>query len=188
MGNWRTKLAEMVAGYDSQITALQAQISSLQNKARDAEEQAESLDVTKELNKGSTEQVLAAKAASLATAFGGTCTVHYGNGFGTDNLTSWYIYYHGDNPLNPSPGIVYSYGGVGWDNNKTILCLIEEFDFINDYINVPLTEGLYGLNAMASILDDGVTKLEDMIHKFETAKRRLESFVKSGVSGCIINP
>ena len=185
---WKAKLEEMVNGYDSKISALQSQMGSLQDKARDIEEQISALDTTKLLNKNSTIQVLEAKRAVLALALGGTCTIHYGHGFGTSNLTSWYIYYHGDSFLNPYPRIVYRYGGAGWDNNPTIKCLVEEFLFIDDYIKVSLNTGLYGLDGMLDLVRSSVDKLEDMIHKFDTAKRRLESFVKSGVSGCLINP
>lgn len=185
---WQDTLEKMIDGYDAQISGLQNQIGSLQNKARDIQDQIEALDTTKLVGKHNTEQVLEAKRAALAIALRGTYTIRYGRGFGSDNLTSWYIYYHGDNPADPNPRVVYKFGGVGWDNNKTLLCLIDEFGFIDDYINVPISTGLYGLNGMFNLLNDGIDKLEDMIHKFETAKRRLESFAKSGVSGCLINP
>jgi len=184
---WKETLTEMVDGYDSQISALRSQISTLQTKATDTQQQASALNITNSVDKRSAEQVLTSIAASFASG-GGTYTVRYGKGFGSTNLTSWYIYYHGDKSPDFKPRVVYQFGGRGWDGNKTLLCLIEEFGFINDYVNVSITVGLYGLNGMTDLLNDGISKLEEMINKFEIAKRRLESFVTTGVSGCMINP
>lgn len=277
MAYWKDTLKRMVAGYDSQISGLQSQVRQLQAKAQDLGEQADALTTVNIIQKVNNDEVLNIKKASFVDTLHGTCTIHFGSGYGVTNLTNWSIFYHGDvlvegsNPgpftINASnnsykfivnavtysgsiangsysasslaatlkaavpkltfrvtgadkvnincntsliisttansmystigwstgtytpssPRTVYQYGGRGWDGDSRLVCLVNEFDFIKDYINIDVNTGLYGINSMLSLINNGVDKLEDMIHKFEIAKRRLESFINSGISGCLIN-
>jgi len=282
---WKDTLKRMVDGYKSQISGLQSQINQLRLKAQDLQEQAEALAEVMRIQTDNMNGVLNSKLGEFQTNLQGTCTLHFGKGYGTNNLTNWNIFYHGDGPsvqgtkasipafnifagvnnvfsftvgtnsaqtgIIPSPPvayqadtlaawfnnntrgltfeatadkkinikctksfsinaitnsvyatvgwsvgtyqseeprIVYQYGKAGWDGDSTITCLLNEFGFMLDYLHVDINIGPYGINDMLNLINNGIDKLEDMIHKFEIAKRRLENFINSGVSGCLINP
>jgi len=186
--DWRAKLKQMADGYAAQITAFESQIAQLTSRATELQDQANALNMAQLVNKTSLAGILEQKRAAFATTLGGTCTTHLGKGFGTTNLTSWYIYYHGDNPLDDNARIVYKFGKQGWDNDKTLCCLINEFNFFLDYIVVDINTGLYGLESARSLINEGISRLEDMIAKYSAAKRRLEVFANTGFSACLIDP
>jgi len=190
---WQQTIQRMVDGYDSQVSNISKQITSLQNKASDTQDQLSAVnEVTKIATSGLTGYLDLTKKGQIAGKIGTTennIHIQFGNGYGVTNLTSWYMIWNGigDNP--PVPGkIVYSYRRDGWDGDSTIICLLQEFGFLKDYMNVNINTGLYGLDSLLNLLDGAVDKLETMISKYETAKRRFEAYLTTGASGCLLNP
>jgi len=94
-------------------------------------------------------------------------TVVYGSDFGTisfsnGGITDWHI----DSTAVP----IYAYLGVGWDNDETIINLIEDYAFGNDYITRPLTDGAtYGYNPNISSLNDAQDILEENKDKVDNS-------------------
>ena len=86
----------------------------------------------------------------------------------TNQLIDWRI-------LDSSANIMYEYSGVGWDGDTTIIDLLDEWDFGNDYLTRPMTSGAtYGirpykasLNSAKSILQSNADKITDSKDAFE---------------------
>lgn len=186
--NWKEKLQEMVDGYDNQVASLRSQVGTLRDKAADLEQQNKALAHVESSQRNSLNGILQKKADNASSYYGGTFTIYFGETNLVGNLTDWYIYYHGDAPGYPDPGIYYKYEGINWDGNLVIICLINEFNFIYDYRYAPVNENLYSLTGLFEMIDSGISKLEDMITKFEQAKVALERFAKTGLSRCLIDP
>lgn len=175
------KLREMVANYKVQIPSLITQAAELSNKILDNQEQVESLGEIQTSETGSTTGILEAKRAALEILYGRPVYAHFGADYGISNLTDWYLYI-----TIPWFFVVYQYGGQGWDDNKTLKCLFEEFDFFKDYIEIDINIELYGLDSLTAALEAAKVKVDSMIAKYETALARIEAFLESGVSGCLI--
>lgn len=187
---WKAKLQQMVDVYKTQIPALEKQVLSLTDKMTDIQEQVEAVDTVTQVNSIGMTQVLEVKRLQYQASLGGLVTITYGSGYGTTNVNNWYLYWHGDKTQDPVvPGrIVYRINGPGWDNDSTILCLLQEFGFMQDYVKIDINQGLYGLESMLNLLDSAKSKLEDLISKYSTAKRRFESYINQGASGCLLKP
>jgi len=110
---------------------------------------------------------------------GGTYgTINYSTG----NITDWE--FRQDNlvipplpaPPVPSPAyyVRYAYEGVGWDSDATIIELVDDFAFGNDYLTRPLTSGAsYGmipykenLESAKDLLQENQDKVADSIDVF----------------------
>jgi len=68
----------------------------------------------------------------------------------------------------------YSYNGgsgVNWDNNQTLLDLMNEWDLVYDQITHPIsTDGSYGIDA-------NISSKQDLINQLESEKAKYQSFV-----------
>jgi len=189
MGNWKQTLREMVAGYDSKINAAESQIASLRTKTYEAQQEVTALNNVMYSQKNSVLGIANDKRIYYETILGGVCTVHEASGFGETQLNNWYVYWHGDNVSGIPGKVVFKPGGVGDEGlDATLICLFKEFVFFQDYINVDINLSLYSLNGLLNLLDSAEAKLDELIHKYSTAKRRIEQFLNQGVSGCILNP
>ena len=195
MANWQQTIQKMVDGYDSQVSNISKQISSLQNKARDTQDQLSAVNtVSKIATSGLSGYLTGEKRTKIAGKLSidpvTNISVYFGESYGSASITSWYMLWNGKSDGEPDvPGkIVYRYRRDGWDGDSTIICLLQEFGFLKDYMNVNISTGLYGLDSLLNLLDSAVDKLEDMISKYETAKRRFESYLTTGASGCLLNP
>jgi len=99
---------------------------------------------------GNAEQQLRDYLENTKMAEVGGDTVVYGPNFGTINFTTGGIT---DWHIDATSVNVYEYLGIGWDGDTTIIQLIEDYAFGNDYITRPLTSGAtYGLNPTIAIL------------------------------------
>ena len=99
---------------------------------------------------GNAEQQLRDYLENTKMAEVGGDTVVYGPNFGTINFTTGGIT---DWHIDATSVNVYEYLGIGWDGDTTIIQLIEDYAFGNDYITRPLTSGAtYGLNPNIAIL------------------------------------
>lgn len=98
-----------------------------------------------------------AEVGGDAVVYGGTFgTISYGTG----NITDWHI----DSTAVP----IYEYLGVGWDGDTTLIELIEDYDFANDFITRPLTSGAtYGYNPNITSLNEGKDILQENKDKID---------------------
>ena len=88
----------------------------------------------------------------------------FGSDYGVVNVTDWIIY---DGTNNP----VYEFGGVGWDNDSTIIDFINKWDFGYDYINHAFnTSGTYGLQVKIDQLYDALNLLQSNRDKIGNSK------------------
>ncbi len=121
---------------------------------------------------GNAEQQLRDYLENTKMAEVGGDTVVYGSNFATINFTTGGIT---DWHIDATSVSVYEYLGVGWDGDTTIIQLIEDYAFGNDYITRPLTSGAtYGLNPniailtiARNILQENKDKLDESIIVFE---------------------
>lgn len=99
--------------------------------------------------------------------------VKYGLNFGIIDYTTGGIT---DFRIVDSSGVtMYSYGGVNWDSDSTIIGLVNDYAFGNDYLTRPLTSGAsYGLypnrtnmNTAKSLLQQNRNKVNQSITTFE---------------------
>lgn len=103
----------------------------------------------------------------------GGASVTYGPNFSLVDYTDGGI---SDWTIDSTAGVpIYAYEGVGWDSDATIIKLIDDYDFGNDYLTRPLTSGAtYGLipyktnlNSAISILTENKDKVDDSITYLE---------------------
>lgn len=116
------------------------------------------------------------KVPELDILHGGQVEVVYGPTFGTStwgppkgNISDWTII------DSTTTATVYAYLGVGWDGDTTITTFITDYDFGNDYLWKPLTDGAsYGrypyyasLNTGKGYLTNNKNKINNSINVFQ---------------------
>jgi len=88
----------------------------------------------------------------------------------TNQLTDWRIY-------DTSAVVLYEYNGTGWDTDSTIIDLLDEWDFGNDYLTRPLTSGAsYGIRPYRSNLENAKSILEENSDKIDESQTMFERF------------
>lgn len=88
----------------------------------------------------------------------------------TNQLTDWKI-------LDSTSNVVYEYNGTGWDGDTTIIDLLDEWDFGNDYLTRPLTSGAtYGIRPYKTNLETAKAMLENNADKITDSKTVFERF------------
>jgi hypothetical protein len=143
-------LRGMINSAPEQVQDVQSSISQIESQIDDLDEQitgvqdglcavAES-DLTSYLEGTKLGEIEALYGTPLNTPF----SVAYGPKYGTINYTNGGI--TDFTIIDVSGTVEYQYLGANWDSDATIIKLIEDYAFGNDYLTRPLTSGAtYGL-------------------------------------------
>jgi len=148
-----------IASLDEKIDAITVRINGIQNELTSVAES----DLTDYLDN--------TKLAALS--YLGAAYITYGPNYGLidyddGGITDFQIY---DSTAN----LVYEYNGVNWDGDATIIKLVNDFAFGNDYLTRPLDSGaMYGmipyrsaLNTAKGILTQNKNKIQASVAVFE---------------------
>jgi hypothetical protein len=122
------------------------------------------------------------KAQEVGAIWGGDVNVNFGSTYNnttpdsniyTATLTDWVIV----DATNAET--LYEYGGVGWDADTTVVLLIQQWNFCQDYLTKPLTDlqGNYGILANISNLGIAIDQLEYSKQKVEDSGDVFEDYV-----------
>jgi len=166
MSEYSNKLREMINNADDQVASIDDSTAQIQTQIDEYEEQRDSIQY------GLMDQIanidLTSYLELAKTPEGGYIT--FGDDYGILNVTDWIIY---DGTHVP----VYEYGGVGWDDDPTILDFISKWNFGYDYINHAFdVTGTYGLQAKIDQLYDALGLLQSNRSKIGTSKNVFENY------------
>ena len=110
-------------------------------------------------------------------------TLTYGSNFGiidyeTGGITDFEITEMDETAIPPESVVVYEYEGTGWDNDQTIIKLINDYNFGNDYLTRPLDSGAtYGLKPNRNNLGQAKTLLQNNANKILNSKTAFDDYV-----------
>ena len=161
-------ITSSISQVDEQIDATEEEIDGVENGlCGEAEtEMTDYLDNTK----------FAEIEALYGDPFNTPFSMNYGPNYGSINYTTGGI--TDFTILDVSGTVMYQYLGTNWDSDPTIIKLVDDYAFGNDYLTRPLTSGasyglydnLSGLNSAKSLLTQDKNKIEASKAIFEDYK------------------
>jgi hypothetical protein len=172
-------LREMINNAPAQVDDIDSSIAQIEEQIDDLDEQIIGVqDGLCAVAASDLEDYLEGpKRLDLESLYGTPLTipfyVTYGVNYGTINYSSGGITEF--TVLDASNTIQYEYLGTNWDDDPTILKLIEDYAFGNDYLTRPLTSGAtYGLipaktnyEMARDLLQENSDKVDESIGRFE---------------------
>ncbi len=143
------KLGQMLKAAPDQVVAIEKSIASVQDQITELGDEAGAVeDALLDVSQGDLVDYLEnVKLPEIEILYGSAVEVSYGPTFGSrtwgppkGNISDWAI-------IDSTTTVdVYVYLGIGWDGDTTITELITDYDFGNDYLYRPLTDGAtYGI-------------------------------------------
>ena len=175
-------LQQMIDNIPSQVASITDSIAQIQIQIDDLDEQIDGIenglcavaesDLTTYLN--------GTKLTEIEALYGGDFDppflVDYGANYGTINyasggITDWEI-------IDSLSVLVYKYEGLNWDQDSTIIKLITDYAFGNDYLTKPLSDSAtYGLKPYKSALTTAKNILGANKTKIENSESIFEDYV-----------
>lgn len=175
MSDASDKLKNMIDVADEQVTNINGNVEQIQAQIDELQEEDDAI-VDGMLNPVADELQTYLNDVKLPDfqAIDSGATLDIGsqyNVIGYNNqLTDWKI-------LDSTAGVMYEYNGIGWDGDMTIIGLIDEWDFGNDYLTRPLTSGAsYGVRPYKTNLNNAKGILQSNADKITESKDAFNRF------------